>query len=87
MWLRDLANSGDGDAAALFMTQAFYGLGDGCVTIDSTRIEGVEDFELVRGNHLSMIVNITSKDVVPPAVPIVVNRLAAPLPSGSPTQP
>jgi pimeloyl-ACP methyl ester carboxylesterase len=86
-WLRDLANSGDGDAVALLMTQAVYGLGDGCVTIDSTRIEGVEDFELVRGNHLSMIVNITSKDVVPPAVPIVVNRLAASLPSDSPTQP
>jgi pimeloyl-ACP methyl ester carboxylesterase len=86
-WLRDLANSGDGESAAALMTEAVNGLGDGCVTIDSTRIQGVEDFEVVRGNHLSMIVNITSKDVVPPAVPIVVNRLTAPRSGDSPAQP
>jgi hypothetical protein len=34
-----------------------------------------------------MIVNITSKDVVPPAVPIVVNRLTAPRSGDSPAQP
>lgn len=82
-WLRDLADSSDGDSAAALMAQAVNGLGDGCVTIDSTRLEGVDDFQTVRGNHLSMIVNITASHVVPPAVPIVLERLA-PAPAVSP---
>jgi pimeloyl-ACP methyl ester carboxylesterase len=47
------------------------GLGDGLVTVESSRLEGVEH-QLVPGTHLSMIRNITSENSrVPPAVPLI----------------
>jgi hypothetical protein len=52
-----------------------HGLGDGLVTVESTRIEGVPH-RTVNGNHMSMIRNITSSSQrVPPAVPIIVDHL------------
>ncbi len=51
------------------------GLGDGLVAVESTRLEGVPH-RTVEGTHLSMIRNITSDSRrIPPAVPIIVERL------------
>jgi pimeloyl-ACP methyl ester carboxylesterase len=50
-------------------------LGDGLVTVESARLDGVPH-QTVSGTHLSMIRNVTlSSQRVPPAVPIIVDRL------------
>jgi pimeloyl-ACP methyl ester carboxylesterase len=52
-----------------------HGMGDGLVTVESTRLEGVPH-RTVNGTHLSMIRNITrSSQRIPPAVPIIVDYL------------
>jgi pimeloyl-ACP methyl ester carboxylesterase len=52
-----------------------HGLGDGLVTVESTRLEGVPH-RTVDGTHLSMIRNITTNSPrIPPAVPIIIDRL------------
>ena len=52
-----------------------HGLGDGLVTVESTRLAGVPH-RTVDGTHLSMIRNITrSSQRIPPAVPIIVSHL------------
>ncbi len=51
------------------------GLGDGIVSTDSARLAGVDDVVIVEANHLSMIVNVFSSERVPPAIPIVLDRL------------
>lgn len=52
-----------------------HGLGDGLVTVESTRLEGVPH-RTVDGTHLSMIRNITQDSRrIPPAVPITVDEL------------
>jgi pimeloyl-ACP methyl ester carboxylesterase len=54
------------------------GIGDGVVTIESARIDGVDDFVVVDGNHMSMIHNLRqSSERVPPAIPIIIERLSA----------
>lgn len=56
----------------LFMQSMSNGLGDGLVTVESTRLEGIEQVT-VPGTHLSMIRNILSdSDRIPPSVPIIV---------------
>jgi pimeloyl-ACP methyl ester carboxylesterase len=51
------------------------GVGDGLVTVDSSRLEGVPH-RTVDGNHLTIIRNVTaSSPRVPPAVPIVIEWL------------
>jgi pimeloyl-ACP methyl ester carboxylesterase len=51
------------------------GLGDGLVTVESTRLPGVAH-RTVAGSHLSMIRNLTTESQrVPPAVPIIVDKL------------
>ena len=51
------------------------GLGDGLVSVESARIQGVP-LELVSGTHLSMIRNVMTNDErTPPAVPIIVKYL------------
>lgn len=58
------------------LDEVVAGLGDGVVTVESTRIDGVEDHIIVEGNHLSMIRNFTAgSSRVPPAVPIILQRL------------
>lgn len=52
------------------------GLGDGVVSVDSTRLEGVNDFVMVAADHLTLIVNVFPSEATPPAIPIVVERLA-----------
>ena len=52
-----------------------HGLGDGLVTVDSARLEGVP-LQTVDGTHLSIIRNITKDSSrIPPAVPIIVSHL------------
>lgn len=52
-----------------------HGLGDGLVTVDSTRLEGVPH-RTVDGTHLSMIRNLTEGSRrIPPSVPIIVEHL------------
>ena len=52
-----------------------HGLGDGLVTVESTRLAGVPH-RTVDGTHMSMIRNITmSSRRIPPAVPIIVKHL------------
>jgi pimeloyl-ACP methyl ester carboxylesterase len=51
------------------------GVGDGLVSVESTRLEGV-DHQTVDGTHLTMIRNVTEgSERTPPAVPIIVDRL------------
>ena len=57
------------------MISMTHGLGDGLVTVESARLEGVP-YRTVDGTHLSMIRNITKgSQRMPPAVPIIVERL------------
>lgn len=52
-----------------------HGLGDGLVTVESTRLDGVPH-RTVEGTHLSMIRNVTAGSRrIPPAVPIIVDQL------------
>ncbi len=52
------------------------GVGDGLVSVESTRLEGV-DHQTVDGTHLTMIRSVTEEsERIPPAVPIIVDRLA-----------
>jgi pimeloyl-ACP methyl ester carboxylesterase len=52
-------------------------IGDGCVSVESSKLEGVSDYTLVEGNHLSIVRNVTAGSTrTPPAVPIVMDRLA-----------
>jgi pimeloyl-ACP methyl ester carboxylesterase len=52
------------------------GVGDGAVTLASTRLEGVATHLTVEGTHLSMIRNIDPASTrLPPAVPIVLEQL------------
>ncbi len=60
-----------------YMVSVTHGLGDGLVTVDSTRLEGIAHLT-VKGTHLTMIRNLTAEsEHVPPAVPVIVERLAA----------
>ena len=55
-----------------YMINMTHGLGDGLVTVESARLEGVP-LRKVPGTHLSMIRNITiTSERIPPAVPIIV---------------
>jgi pimeloyl-ACP methyl ester carboxylesterase len=57
------------------MISMTHGLGDGLVTVESTRLEGVPH-RIVDGTHRSMIRNLTDDSRrIPPAVPIIVDRL------------
>ena len=57
------------------MVALTHGLGDGVVTVESTRLQGVAH-RIVDGTHMTMIRNIASGNRrIPPAVPIIVDRL------------
>jgi hypothetical protein len=63
------------DALGKIMIAMTHGLGDGLVTVKSTRLEGVLH-RTVEGNHLSMIRNISKGSRrIPPAVLVIVDRL------------
>jgi pimeloyl-ACP methyl ester carboxylesterase len=78
-WLRNWIDSA-GNGAGNAFDEVVRGLGDGCVTIDSARLKGVDDFVVVEANHVSMIVAMVADadDDPPPAVPLILERLAAP---------
>ena len=66
------------DALGANLVSLTRGLGDGLVSVESTRLEGIEHLT-VEGTHLSMIRNLTEDSQrIPPAVPIIVDRLTAP---------
>ena len=80
-WLNDVravvpeSGSKQVDALGAHLTSMTRGLGDGLVAVDSTRLAGVPH-RTVDGTHLTMIRNVTkSSRRVPPAVPIIVQRL------------
>jgi pimeloyl-ACP methyl ester carboxylesterase len=57
------------------MVALTHGLGDGLVTVESTRLPGIPH-RTVDGTHLTMIRNVTSGSRrIPPAVPIIVDQL------------
>lgn len=67
----------DGTEIKKSLEDLIDGLGDGCVSLESARLEGVSDFVVVEANHLSMIKNYSEKsERVPPAVPIILERLS-----------
>ncbi len=76
-WVRRLAEPGPEGAASLIQA-AVRGLGDGVVTLDSARLEGVDDFAVVEAGHQSMITSLLRSDRTPPAIPIVLDRLGPP---------
>ena len=58
-----------------FLNSVTDGLGDGLVTVESTRLPGVPH-QTVRGTHLSMIRNVSEDSQrIPPAVPIILQHL------------
>jgi len=58
-----------------YMILMTHGLGDGLVTVESARLEGIP-LRTVEGTHLSMIRNITtSSRRIPPSVPIIIEYL------------
>lgn len=63
------------EALGTYMISMTHGLGDGLVTVESTRLEGISHMT-VDGTHLSIIRNIKENSRrIPPAVPIIVDRL------------
>ncbi len=59
------------------MMEAIDGLGDGCVTLASSRLEGVDDYHVVDADHLGMIIyREPRQSELPPALPIVLRKLA-----------
>jgi pimeloyl-ACP methyl ester carboxylesterase len=63
------------DAFGAELIDMTHELGDGLVTVASTRLAGV-DHKTVEGNHLTIIRNVTrSSQRTPPAVPIIIERL------------
>ena len=61
-------------------------IGDGVVPVSSTPLEGVEDYQLVVANHRSALrtLPVLSTEPVPPAIPIIIDRLSDQLPEGAP---
>jgi pimeloyl-ACP methyl ester carboxylesterase len=81
LWMNDLRQKVSADRQKWVdglgenMIAMTHGLGDGLVTVESTRLEGVPH-RTVDGTHLSMIRNITSDNRrIPPAVPIIIDYL------------
>ncbi|MHC4416386.1 MAG: esterase/lipase family protein [Planctomycetota bacterium] len=79
--IQEMARSRDGQpgrtgATSSLLKRMVRRIGDGVVSIDSARLQGVDDTVIVKGNHLSLIVNVFASDRTPPAIPIVLDRLA-----------
>jgi len=67
--------NGQADSLASFLYSVSDGLGDGLVTVESTRLDGVEH-QIVPGTHLSMIRNVFSdSERIPPSIPVILQRL------------
>lgn len=65
-----------------YWTRKSNELGDGVVSIDSARLEGVDDFQIVQGTHLTIIYSLFSGKMAP-ALPIIRERLSRDLEPGN----
>lgn len=70
-------DAGDGRATRA-LEHAVDRVGDGCVPLDSAKLDGVDDFVIVRGNHLSILKSFDLKPAIPSAIPVILNRLQEP---------
>lgn len=50
-------------------------VGDGVVSVDSACLPGVDDFVIVHGSHASMLINLLPSGDLPPAIPVILDRL------------
>jgi len=75
VWLREWASEQNEKRAAGMIESTIDGLGDGCVTLDSAKLQGVEDVVVVKANHVGMLLRIGPSKATPPAIPIVLDRL------------
>ncbi len=75
-WLRDSVASDTATFIEKEADDAIDLLGDGCVSIDSAKLEGVEDVVIVHASHLGMILNLGGGGDKPVAIPIVLDRLS-----------
>jgi pimeloyl-ACP methyl ester carboxylesterase len=80
-WVADMSQKVPEDQLDLvnsvgeYMMVMTHGLGDGLVTVESTRLDGIPH-RTVDGTHLSMIRNVLAgSERVPPAVPVIVDHL------------
>ena len=74
-WWRRLIGA-TGDVLATAIDASVDGLGDGVVTVASAAMPGARDVVLVPGNHASMLARLLPfGDEVPPAIPVVLERL------------
>lgn len=85
-WLRDWMSDRNQKLAMSMLTSAVNGLGDGCVTIESAKLAGVDDFTTVSANHISMLIHgfKSASQGQPPAIPIILDRLAPAVPPAVP---
>lgn len=72
-WLREWLDDAQALPVRLMVGGMIDGVGDGAVTLESTRLDGVEDYVVVDANHISMIVN--TGDTIAPGIAIVLTRL------------
>ena len=65
------------DATARAITQVSEGLGDGCVSLESAKLKGVDDYTVLKANHVSLLNHRLSIDRSKPpvAVPLILERL------------
>ena len=69
------ASSEDLDSLKSMLASVTNGLGDGLVSVESTRLTGIPHVT-VKGTHLSMIRNVTANsERTPPAIPIILEHL------------
>jgi triacylglycerol esterase/lipase EstA (alpha/beta hydrolase family) len=80
-WLHDYAVNDVAKSIEQATDHAIDGLGDGCVSMESAKLDDVQDVTTVRATHLGMILNIGGGREMPPAIPIVLDRLERPLDS------
>lgn len=68
----------DLDTVQSLLASMTDGLGDGLVSVESTKLPGIPHLT-VQGTHLSMIRNVTANsERMPPAIPIIIERLQTP---------
>jgi pimeloyl-ACP methyl ester carboxylesterase len=70
-WLRRC-----GRRIAALMNRMIRGFGDGIVPIHSTRWSAVDDFVLVEAGHAGMVARSSRRAQTPPAIPVILDRLA-----------
>jgi hypothetical protein len=83
-WLREFLRDNDGAGLVNELNCVVRGLGDGLVTMDSAMLEGVDDVEVVEADHIGMLWSMAADECGPPGIPIVLDRLARPLPDVQP---